>query len=486
MLMNRRKFLQGTIATGLLLPHLSFCEPGQEGFNVVMLMSDEHNPKYSSVYGHPFVQTPNMERMAKRGVVYENAYCPAPLCLPSRSSVMSGLYNHETQCYSNCTLFLDDFPNYGNLLAKQGVHTVYIGKADVYRPIKQMGFSEVYHGWDRGKNGDLAIQRKPLYIRKGEGLKRAKGWGPKENAHKNDRLMVDTAVDWLKTKGTQVNKPFVLCVNVLAPHFPHYAEPEFWEMYKGKGDVPKWGPDEPSAKHPYAEDLQRHFETDQIQGDDVIGLRQGYYACVSFVDAMIGKILDTLEQTGLDKNTVFFYTSDHGEMLGKFGMWWKCSMFEDSLRVPVLACGPGFEQGVRVRTPITTLDMQAGMFHATNRNRPSNWKGMALQKIKEDDRERYVFSEYHGHGTRGSSFMVRKGGWKLIWNSDAPYQLFNLDEDPEELNNLMKDDFESAPKIASELRDYLYSICDPVVETQKAEAKIQRQLEESGRMQGKA
>jgi len=483
MSMNRREFLQGTIATSLLLPNLPFCETEQKEYNVVMLMSDEHNPRYASVYGHPFVQTPNMERMAKEGVVFENAYCPSPLCLPSRSSVMSGLYNHETQCYSNCTLFLDDFPNYGDILAKQGVHTVYIGKADVYRKIEEMGFSEVHYGWNREISGDPSIQRKPLYIRKGEGLKRAKGWGPREKAHRSDQLKVDTAVDWLKTKGAHLDRRFVLCVNVLAPHFPHFTEPKFWEMYEGKGDIPKYGPEQPSAQHPYAIDLRNHFETDQIQGEDVLRLRQGYYGCVSFVDAMIGKIMDTLEQTGLNKNTVFIYTSDHGEMLGKFGMWWKCSMFEDSARVPLLVCGPGFEKGLRVRTPVTTLDAQAGFFHATKRERPKNWKGTALQQLQKEDPNRFVFTEYHGHGTRGSSFMVRKGGWKFIWNSDAPHQLFNLDEDPEELNNLIKDNINTAPSIVHELDDYLHSICDPVVETQKAEMKIQKQLEELHRIE---
>lgn len=475
---SRRQFLKYSLTTGLVLPYFTFGESETNAYNVVMLMSDEHNPKYSSVYGHPFVQTPNMERMAKNGVVFENAYCPSPLCMPCRSSVMSGLYNHETQCYSNCKLLNDDFPNYGAELAKQGVHTVYIGKADVYRNIEDMGFSEVIHGRNRALPGDTAIQRKPLYIRVGEGEKRAKEWGPREDAHSRDRLMIDTAVDWLKSKGPHMDKPFVLVVNIMAPHFPMYTNPNFWEMYEGKGDFPQYGPDQPSAQHPYAIDLRAHFETDKIQGEDIKRLRQGYYGCVSFADSMIGKILDTLEEAGLSKNTIFIYTSDHGEMLGKFGMWWKCSMFEDSVRVPLLVCGPGFQPGLRIYTPVTLWDMQATFFHATQRQRPQHWKGVALQQLQREDPNRYVFAEYHGHGTRGSSFMVRKNEWKFIWNSDAPHQLFNLREDPEELKNLITDGLDNAPAIARELNDYLYSICNPVAETQRAEEKIQRQLEE--------
>ncbi len=480
--LTRREFLQGIITSGLLLPNLPFYQTEQEAYNVVLLMSDEHNPKYSSVYGHPFIQTPNMERIAHEGVVFENAYCPSPLCMPSRSSVMSGLYNHETQCYSNCTLFLDEFPDYGQVLSQQGVYTVYFGKADVYRKVEDLGFNEVVLGINRGTPGDICIERKPLYIRK-DSSTRSKEWGLRENAWQHDIQVVDKAIAWLKDKAPQLQHTFVACINIEAPHFPHYARHEFWDMYgDNKGDLPRYGSEQPSAQHPYAVDLRRHFETDSFPIDDIKGLRRGYYACVSYVDSVIGQILDALEETGLKERTVFIYTSDHGEMLGKFGMWWKCSMFEDSARVPVLACGPGFGKGLRISAPITLLDAQSALFHATKRKRPGNWNGSPLQELTGRDKERFAFSEYHGHGARGSSFMVRKGGWKWVWNSDAPHQLFNLDEDPEELHDLMKDDFSNSPGIVRELRDYLYSICDPIVETQKAEAKIQKQLKEARKM----
>lgn len=479
---NRREFLQGLIASGLVFPNLPLYQTEQESFNVVILMSDEHNPKYSSVYGHPFIQTPNMERIAREGVVFENAYCPSPLCMPSRSSFMSGLYNHETQCYSNCTLFLDEFPNYGQVLSQQGVYTAYFGKADVYRRIEELGFNETVLGKNRGMPGDICIERKPLYIRKGSST-RSKEWGLRWNAWQNDFRVVDKAIAWLKYKASKMQKTFVTCINIEAPHFPHYARQEFWNMYdESKGDLPRYGPEQPSAQHPYAVDLRRHFETDSFQVDNIKGLRRGYYACVSYVDSVIGQILDTLEETGLKERTVFIYTSDHGEMLGKFGMWWKCSMFEDSARVPVLACGPGFGKGLRISAPITLLDVQSSLFHATKCEQPENRKGSPLQELKVSDKERFAFAEYHGHGTRGSSFMVRKGVWKFVWNSDAPHQLFNLDEDPEELNNLMKNSFSNSPEIARELYDYLYSICDPVAETQNAEAKIQKQLEKARKM----
>ncbi|MCX8065600.1 MAG: sulfatase-like hydrolase/transferase [Candidatus Hydrogenedentes bacterium] len=476
--MIRRDFLKGTVATTVyyLLNNKGWSKNSiQDKTNVVLIMSDEHNPLYSSVYGHPFVQTPNMERMAQDGVVFENAYCPSPLCLPSRSSFMSGLYPHEHQCYSNSTLLLDEFPGYGEMLSKQGVYTTYIGKADVYKNIEEMKFNEVILGWNRKKPGDTFISRKPLCIRE-ESDKREKMWGPIPNAHKEDINVIDTAVNWLKQKGGVLTQPFFLAVNISVPHFPLYAPPALWEIYNGKGDLPRYGKEQPTAHHPYSVDLRRFFQTDLYLTQNIIGLRQGYYACVTFTDQLIGKILDALEETKLKHHTVVIYTSDHGEMLGKFGLWWKCSLLEDASRIPLIVMGPGFEKNRRVYAPVTLLDVQATLFRTFSVERPSYWHGDPLQDIQYQEPNRFIFTEYHGHGIRGSSFMVRKGEWKLIWNSDAPHQLFNLAEDPNELNNLFHQE-SNAPIIYWELKDYLFSICDPRVETQRAETKISKQLE---------
>lgn len=475
--MNRRNFLKRALATtlGFLNQHSWSKEFRDQKTNVVLIMSDEHNPLYSSVYGHPFVQTPNLEKIAREGVVFENAYCPSPLCLPSRSSFMSGLYPHEHQCYSNSTILLDKFPGYGEVLANQGIYTTYIGKADVYENIENMGFNEVILGWNRGKPGDIFISRKPLSIRR-EPDKRETKWGPLPNAHSNDQKIIYHAVEWLKQKGSSLSQPFLLIVNISLPHFPLYSPPELWDLYSGKGDLPRYGREQPTANHIYSLDLRRHFQTDSFSKENIIGLRQGYYASVTFADQLIGRLLDTLEETGLIQNTVFIYTSDHGEMLGKFGMWWKCSLLEDASRIPLLVMGPGFEKNKRVYTPVTLFDVQATLFRALKAERPPHWHGEPLQDIQYQKPNRFIFTEYHGHGIRGSCFMVRQGEWKLIWNSDAPHQLFNLSEDPNELNNLFSCE-SNAPSVYSELKEFLYSVCNPVEETQRAETKIRKQLE---------
>ena len=473
--LNRRQFLQRSalgLASVSLLPATEvFGETSNMPRNMVIYMSDEHNPKFSSAQGHPFIETPNMERMAAQGTLYENCYCPSPLCRPSRSAFMSGKWAHQNQCYNNCNVFDYDYPSYGAVLQEQGVHSAYFGKMDVYRKSDQLGFSTMQRAGDRGKPGDINQQRHPLQIRE-NARGRAKGYGPRKDPYKGDTTTVEKALDWLKTEASALEEAFVLVVNSSNPHFPHYTTQELWDRYPQGGDLPAYGRDAASANQPYARDLRDHFEADYFNEEDTRGLRRGYLGCVSYVDSLIGKFLDTLEETGLNENTVFAYTSDHGEMLGKFGMWWKCSLYEDSARVPLYVTGPGFEGSQRVKTPVSTMDLQASMFTVTQTKRPKDWVGAPLQSIALDDPDHIAFAEYHGHGTRGSGYMVRQDDWKLIHCAEAPHQLFNLAEDPEELTNLAQDKKDKRKT----LQDALYSICDPDKEHQRAEAVVRKEL----------
>lgn len=397
-------------------------------------MSDEHNYRFSSVYGHPSVDTPHIEKLAAQGVVYDAAYCPSPLCAPCRSSFMSGLPVHQTQVYNNCCIKQFDYPSYGRVLREQGVYSAYAGKTDVYTRSDRLGFAEMLEPEDREPPGDVHFCREPLSIRE-DGAARANQYGVKENAFAGDIHIVDRCVDWLETKAPQITTPWTLTVNITAPHFPHWVTKELWEKYRDGGDLPRYGKDVESASHPYAQDLRRHFQTDDFPEEQIRGLRRGYLGRVDFVDSQLGRLLDALNGTGLRNDTVVVYTSDHGEMLGKFGMWWKSSMYEDSVRVPLIVSGPGFTPGTRVATPVSLLDVQAAMFMATGTMRPTNWWGAPLQEIENDNTSRVVFAEYHGHGTRSGTFMIRKGHWKLLYHAAAPHQLFNVTSDPDELEN---------------------------------------------------
>lgn len=444
-------------------------------YNVLILKSDEHNPFIASTAGHPFIVTPNLTRLAANGTIYDNCYCPSPLCAPSRTSYLTGLPVHDIQVYNNClALPRPHFPTHGAILHQHGVHSVHVGKVDAHRPPDELGFSEMHgHGF-RGRAPDAHIRRNPVSVRTKPERARQVGVRPGEadalGAHAVTDM--DHALAFLTGRATELDRPWTLEVNLNPPHFPHHVTPELWELYAGHADLPDHDINAPSADHPYAQDLRRHFNT--VEMTPVIREhRRAYYGRITWVDRQLGRLLDTLEEIGLEKTTVVGYTSDHGEMLGKFGMWWKCSMFDDSVRVPLIVAGPEFGSGIRVRTPVTHWDLQASLFYSTRVERPSEWSGEALQTIPVDDPARAVFAEYSGHGTRASAFLVRRGPWKLIWNAQAPHQLFQLENDPQELHNCATEYPETVDELTNLLRD---QFCDPEREQERAETFIQAQI----------
>lgn len=441
--------------------------------NMLFFISDEHNPKYSSIYGNCKVNTPNMEKLGAEGVTFENAYSTSPLCMPSRSSFMSGRPVHKIQAYNNCNAIERDFSTYEEVLKNQGVHTVHAGKSHVLKKSNALGFSETINPEYFKPPGDTNIRRDPLQTRKGS-QERANGYGIKEDPFRDDREVVEKSINWLENQSHKLSEPWTLIVNTLAPHFPHYATEELWDMYDGKVDLPEYGANCESAKHPYAKDLRGHFETDAFTDEQILGLRRGYFGRVTYVDRVLGRLLEALKKSGQMEDTVIVYTSDHGEMLGKFGMWWKCSLYDDSIRVPLIVAGPGFPSGEKVETSVSLLDLQSTIFETLKKKPPINWWGVPLQRIIRTNGERAIFSEYHGHGVRGGAFMIRKGKWKLIYNEKAPHQLFNMDKDPEELNNLAGE----RSKVFSDLKQDLYDMCDPENEFKRARDFIQKQLQE--------
>ena len=466
-MINRRQFLQAGAASLYAAPSHT---------NVVLLMVDEHNPFYSEPYGHPFVKTPNLSRLARMGTVFTNAYCPSPLCLPARSAFLSGRRVFDLQTYGNCNVFSTDVPSYGKVLGDQGVHTVHIGKTDVYEHSSKLGFSEMLLPGDRKPPGDIYVSRNPFdVLPDSEG--RSGGFGVRPDPFRGDNAVVERALKWLTETAPGLQKPWTLAVNILKPHFPQYVTEELWRQYEQHADLPKFGADVETARHPYALDLKKFFGSDAFGPEQTRNLRRGYYGCVTGTDAQLGRILDALESSGRLKDTVVLYTSDHGEMLGKFGMWWKRSLYEDSVRIPMIAAGPGFAAGSKITTPVDTHDLQAAMFQAVGAKRPADWCGRPLQSIPANDAARVVFSEFQGSGTRASAFLIRQGKWKLLYNCAAPHQLFDLEADPDELRNLAP----ARPKVVDHLKKELHRICDPEKENGRAEEYAHRQLRALGR-----
>lgn len=440
-------------------------------------MSDEHNPRFSSTYGHPFVATPQLDRLARRGTVYRNAYCTSPLCVPSRSSFMSGRYPHEIDRYNNCKVIEGRYPSYGGVLAEQGVHTCYVGSAaNLYRDPFALGFSEMPLVTSTARSLNPAAVRAVAAGRPA----REPSSGAVPDCFDEDLGFVDRSVQWLRETAPALDGPWTLTVNLLAPHPPYVADPEHWERYAGLGDLPDQDGDHPAAQHGFLDDLRAHGGWN-YPDDLVRRLRQGYFGAIGHVDDQLGRVLDAVEASGMAEDTVVAYTTDHGEMLGRFGVWGKCSLYEDGARVPIVVAGPGFGAGTEVDTPVSMLDLQAAMFAAVGAERPADWRGEPLQTIAPGDDSRAVFASYQGHQIGGSAFMIRRGRWKLLYNIGADHQLFDLAEDPGELT----DRWAEEPEIVAELEAELGRICDPEAAHLRALGFHGRQLVEIAEVRGR-
>lgn len=483
--LGRRQFVSGAAlltATGCVADPIDPQPTGTAPVNVLILKSDEHNPFITSVMGHPFIRTPNLDRLARQGTVYESCYCPSPLCSPSRSSWLSGLPAHETHIYDNSKVLpFPDYQTYGGVLDKQGVDSVFLGKVDGWKPPEEMGFTEMRGRIFRDPHRDFEVGKNAAYLRRGlpvpilPAAGRAKGVGEVDSVQDAFGVAVtdiERGVHFLHSVSRDLHRPWVLEVDLMPPHFPHYVPDHLWEMYKCHEDLPKYGREQPTANHPYSRDLRRYFETRSML--PVTGKhRRAYYGRVTWVDRQLGRLMDALDASGQAARTVVAYTSDHGEMLGKFGMWWKRSMLEDSARVPLVVAGPGFARGKRASTPVTQWDLQAAIFEASGASRPEHWLGEPLQRLPLHSATRAAFSEFHGTGVRGSSFLVRRGRWKLIWNAGAPHQLFDLGSDPDELHNLAAHEPKHVNELIAVLRD---QFADPDRENDRANRYVDAEI----------
>jgi choline-sulfatase len=263
-----------------------------------------------------------------------------------------------------------------------------------------------------------------------------------------------------------------LQICIKKPHPPFVTTPKYWDLYEDR--IKPINVDGSMAQHPFAKDHRDFYGMSHVSDRQKGDILRGYLGNISFVDDLVGQVRRALQDTGLEHKTNFIYTSDHGEMMGSFGLWGKRILFEDAARIPFIAAGPDFSRG-RLQTPIDLHDVRATAFHCLGAKQPSDWLGTPIQKLSTNDSSRVVFSEYHGAGCRNSSFMIRKGKWKYIHFVNAPKALFDLEVDPRELNNLA----DQKPDIVKDLQSELRKICDPEMQNQKAVDFIRMQNEQA-------
>ena len=436
--------------------------------NVLLILSDEHNREIAGCYGNPFVMTPNLDALAARGVVFENACCNSPICVPSRASLATGDYVHRTGYWDSAAAYDGRVPSWHHRVRDAGHDAVSIGKLHFRSADDDCGFSEVHHpifvvDGIGDVHGLLRTDGRMREVACELAAEAGRGTSPYTRF---DTRVADATVSWLRERARQgSSKPWVLFSSMVSPHYPLIAPAEFYDLYEGI-DLPgprlhdeAARPDHPVIAHYRATwNYDDFFDADRLNA----GIR-AYYRLCYFLDFQIGRILNALDESGFADDTLVIYTSDRGESLGNRGLWGKSVMYEESSAVPLVVAGPGLSAGKRCSTAVSLVDIYptvvealCGALDARERALPGD-NLIALAHAEPQDR--VVFSELHDDGSLTGTFMVRKGSWKLVHYVGHPPQLFDLSADPFETRDLAGSS--AAADIQSRLYGALHAIVDP-------------------------
>jgi choline-sulfatase len=438
--------------------------------NLLVLMSDEHNPKFLGVAGHPFIATPNLDALAARGTRFSAAYTACPICVPARASFAVGRYVHEIGYWDNADAYEGAQPSWHHALREAGHRVVSIGKLHFRgRKGDDHGFSEEIlpmHIID-GIGDVKGLIRERIPTRKG-GDKMAKRAGPGESPYTiYDREIASRAQIWLHEEAPKWReRPWVLFVSFVAPHFPLTAPARwFFHYFNQELPLPKRYAKDERPHHPFTDDYARtvDYDTHFKSPLDVKRAIAGYSGLVSSMDENVGDVLRALRAAGLEDSTRVIYTSDHGDNVGARGLWGKSTFYEESAGVPLIVAGPAVPKGRVVATPVSQIDCAPTILEAAGRPTKVGGRplpGASLFAVAEGATpSRAVISEYHAISAVAGAFMLRFGKWKYCHYVAYPPQLFDLETDPEELVDLAGD--ARFADVVAEGERRLYTNLDP-------------------------
>ena len=453
--------------------------------NVIVIMSDEHDPRIMGCAGHPIVQTPNLDALAARGVRFTNAYTPSPICVPARAAFATGYRVFETRHWDNASPYAGEPRGWGHILQQRGIRVESIGKLHYRAEEDPAGFDKEHIPMHVvGGHGMVwASIRDPYIVKSNRMLGEKIGAG--ESAYTSyDRNVTKIAVNWLRDAAER-ERAFVLYVGYVAPHFPLVAPEEFFSLYPlDRLPQVKLHPDTGYKRHPWVQAYADFMPNEECfnSPEERLHAFAAYYGLCTFLDANVGQIVKALNDVGLAEDTTVIYTSDHCDNLGARGLWGKSTLYQESVGVPMLVVGPEVKPAV-CGTPVDLLDLFPTILEGVGVDSKAHMSGRAgrsLFAVAESpvEPERIVFSEYHAAGSNTAAFMVRKGRWKFHYYVRYRPELFDLEKDPEELVDLAED-----PKYADVVREMeaeLRRICDPEAVDAQAKRDQQAMIERLG------
>jgi arylsulfatase A-like enzyme len=453
--------------------------------NLLFLYTDEQAFNTVAAYGNRQIEMPNLNRLADESVVFDRAYVTQPVCTPSRSTLLTGLYPHTSGCTRNNVPLRPDTPCLPEMLPKGEYVTGHFGKWHLGDELfAQHGFDEwvsvedMYNqGFSEGRDPDTRSDYHAFLAASGVRPENGEVFGRGQAARLPEALgkpafLARRASEFIRAHR---DEPFVLYVNFLEPHMPYFGPRD--DQYDpaqiplpGNFDA-KPGPAQPLKTRVFAEGYRQfgHSGLPLRTPDEWRRLIANYWGLCSLVDTHVGTILGALEACGLQDDTIVVFTSDHGDMMGSHRLLAKCVMFEEALRVPMMIRLPGGRGGCRVTGPVSQVDLVPTLLDLMGAPVPGNLQGESLRGALEGGRrsgERSVFIEWNGSdtgviGDRPERLhlpdrlqnvvpmdavadavsapvrtVVTHDGWKLNVGRRGEHELYNLAADPGETENL--------------------------------------------------
>ena len=458
--------------------------------NILFIMADQLTASVLPAYGHHLVKTPNLDRIALGGTVFENAYTPNPICASSRFAMMSGQYSSRIGAFDNASEFPASVPTFAHYLRAIGYETCLSGKMHFVGPDQLHGFedritTDIYPSvfgwtadWDK-KHEPYAPSQMSM-----RGVVES-GLCTRSLQMDYDDDVANQSVQWLFDQARRsTNNPFLLVSSFTHPHNPFTISDEYWNMYSDSDiDMPTVPFIPFDKRDPWSQRYYKLIRQDEhnVTEAHIRSARHAYYGMVSYVDRKIGMLLDTLEKIGEIENTIILFTADHGEMLGERGMWYKFNPFQNSIRVPLIISAPGAKGGHRVSANCGLVDLLPTLLELANNREKfeliDHCDGNSLVNLLHGDDHAWkdeALIEFTSEGVYAPAFILRKGKYKYIYCEGDPGILFDLESDPNELRNLCKEpEFAS---LAQELESEIITRFNPVAVKSSVLASQKRRL----------
>lgn len=448
--------------------------------NILFLASDEHSYRFlsarSSARGGEPCHTPTLDGLIENGANFDAAFCQFPLCTPSRIAMLTGRFPHRCGAWSNSSILDPDIPTVGSHFNEYGYETATIGKLHLGGSLQHAGFGSRPYG-DFG--GPCGHQHDPLKkpgdeMRAGRDMRsRTVKAGVSEIPESllQENAVCRESLSWLReNRHANPDKPWLLFASFSRPHFPLTAPRRFFDRYYPDGVTPpKVDRTGNTVDHPMTLGAVSGFRTEEIGEEETRKARAAYFASVDFLDEILGDFLAVMERAGLMENTIVVYTSDHGDMVGEHGLWWKNTWHEGSCRVPLIISLPEHRAGElsasEISTPVSLADIFPSLCGLAGIEPPEQLNGLDLSEsirggscTELESRPGVITESLRPHWGEGTEFrMIRSKRYKYVAFRACDDLAFDLQSDPDEQSNLLKD---PSPEVAADLATLRSSVME--------------------------